>query len=94
LDGLVGSFTRSAVVVSDEDGRILPREEMASAADPLKLHGPYWHLTAKVEGKTVNRRLDEREASLYTEWIDNDRKARALLSEMREAGTVDARRRS
>jgi hypothetical protein len=56
----------------------------ACAAEPPKLHGPYWHLTAKVEGKTVNRRLDEQEASLYTEWIDNDRKARALLSEMRE----------
>jgi hypothetical protein len=58
--------------------------------DPPKLHGPYWHWTAKVNGKTVNRRLTQREAELYREWISNDRKARALLSEMRETATKAA----
>lgn len=53
-------------------------------ADPPRLHGPYWHWTAKVDGRTVNKRLSEREARLYLEWIANDRKARALLTEMRE----------
>jgi hypothetical protein len=52
--------------------------------DPPKLHGPYWHWTAKVDGKTVNRRLDDREAELYLEWILNDRRARKLLNEMRD----------
>ena len=52
-------------------------------ADPPTLHGPYYQWTAKVDGKTVNRRLNEREAELYNEWITNDRKARALLSQMR-----------
>lgn len=52
-------------------------------ADPPRLHGPYWLFTAKVNGKTVNKRLSEREAQLYQQWIDNDRKAKALLTEMR-----------
>jgi hypothetical protein len=55
----------------------------ACRADPPKLHGPYWHWSTKTNGKTVNRRLTEREAELYTEWIDNDRRARELLAQMR-----------
>lgn len=53
--------------------------------DPPRLHGPYWHFTATVNGKTVNRRLSPRQAELYSEWIANDRKAQALLAKMREA---------
>jgi hypothetical protein len=60
------------------------RASCACAAEPPTLHGPYWHWTAKVNGKTVNRRLSEREAALYSEWIENDRRARALLAQMRE----------
>ena len=56
----------------------------ACHADPPRLHGPYWHWTAKVNGKTVNRRLSERDAQLYNEWIANDRRVRALLAQMRE----------
>jgi hypothetical protein len=55
----------------------------ACQADPPKLHGPYWHWSAKVNGKTVNRRLSAREAELYTGWIDNDRRVRQLLADMR-----------
>lgn len=55
----------------------------ACQAEPPKLHGPYWHWTAKVNGRTVNRRLTERQAELYQEWIANDRHARDLLSQMR-----------
>jgi hypothetical protein len=56
----------------------------ACHADPPKLHGPYWQWTAKVNGKTVNRRLTQRQAELYSEWIDNDRHAGTLLAKMRE----------
>jgi hypothetical protein len=59
----------------------------ACHSDPPQLHGPYWHWTAKVHGKTVNRRLSQREAELYNEWISNDRRARALLAEMRALAT-------
>ena len=52
--------------------------------DPPQLHGPYWQWTAKVNGKTVNRRLTQAEAELYQEWIDNDRRQRAIITQMRE----------
>jgi hypothetical protein len=51
-------------------------------SDPERLHGPYWHFTAKIDGKTVNMRLTERDALLYQQWIANDREVRALLAEM------------
>jgi hypothetical protein len=53
-------------------------------ADPPQLHGPYWQWTAKVAGRTVNRRLTPAQAELYAEWIDNDRRLRALIQQMRE----------
>ncbi len=52
-------------------------------ADPPQPHGPYFQWTAKVAGKTVNRRLSQREAELYQEWIGNDRRLRALIDELR-----------
>ena len=53
-------------------------------ADPPQMHGPYWQWTAKVDGKTVTRRLSQTEAELYQEWIDNDRRLRAITAQMRE----------
>ena len=52
-------------------------------AEPPQPHGPYYQWTAKVDGKTVTRRLTETEARLYQEWIDNDRQLRALIGQMR-----------
>lgn len=59
------------------------KDNCACHADPPQLHGPYWQWTAKVNNKTVNKRLNDREAKLYTQWIANDRKARSLLTQMR-----------
>lgn len=53
-------------------------------ADPPQMHGPYWQWTAKVDGKTVTRRLSPTEAELYQQWIDNDRQLRAITAQMRE----------
>jgi hypothetical protein len=53
-------------------------------ADPPQPHGPYHQWTGKINGKTVTRRLTAAEADLYQEWITNDRKLRALITEMRE----------
>ena len=39
-------------------------------------------------GKTVTKRLTEREAQLYKEWIGNDRRIRGLLDQIRK---VDAK---
>jgi hypothetical protein len=52
--------------------------------DPPQPHGPYWQWTAKVDGRTVNRRLTDREAELYQEWIANDRHLRDVIAKMRE----------
>jgi hypothetical protein len=51
--------------------------------DPPQPHGPYFQWTAKVSGKTVNRRLSAREAALYQEWIGNDRRLRTIIDELR-----------
>jgi len=52
-------------------------------ADPPQPHGPYYQWTTKVSGKTVTRRLNAAEAKLYREWIDNDRRMRRLIGQMR-----------
>jgi len=56
-------------------------------ADPPQPHGPYWQWTAKIDGKTVTRRLSETEARRYQQWIDNDRQLRALIDRMRRIAT-------
>jgi hypothetical protein len=52
-------------------------------ADPPQPHGPYYQWTAKINGKTVTRRLTKTQASLYQEWIDNDRELRRIIQQMR-----------
>jgi hypothetical protein len=60
-------------------------------AEPPQPHGPYYQWTAKVNGKTVTRRLNAEEAKLYREWIANDRRMRRLISQMRQvAGKAEA----
>jgi hypothetical protein len=53
-------------------------------ADPPQPHGPYWQWSTKIDGKTVSRRLTERQARLYKEWITNDRQLRAITAKMRK----------
>lgn len=53
-------------------------------ADPPRPHGPYYQWTAKVNGKTVTRRLTVDEARLYQDWIANDRQLRAIITKMRQ----------
>jgi hypothetical protein len=71
-------------------GSLAPRYNYCGKAncrchgDPPRPHGPYFQWTAKVDGKTVNRRLGAREAELYGEWIANDRRLRAIIDQMRE----------
>jgi hypothetical protein len=52
--------------------------------DPPQMHGPYWQWTAKIDGKTVTRRLSQSEAELYQEWITNDLQLRAIITQMRQ----------
>ena len=53
-------------------------------------HGPYYQWTAKINGKTVTRRLSESEAELYQEWIANDRRLRRLIQQMRQVAAKAA----
>ena len=60
-----------------------PRAAAVTPTHPT-LHGPYWQWTAKVNGKTVTRRLSQTDAKLYQEWISNDRKLRKTITRMRQ----------
>ena len=53
-------------------------------ADPPQPHGPYYQWTAKVNGKTVTRRLTPDEAHHYQTWIANDRQLRHIITNMRQ----------
>ena len=62
----------------------------ACHADPPRLHGPYWHVTQTINGRTVNRRLTPEQAELYSEWISNDRRAKEILARMRDVAAKAA----
>ena len=59
-------------------------------AEPPQPHGPYYQWSAKVNNKTVTRRLSQGEAELYQEWIDNDRRMRRLIAQMRQVAAKAA----
>lgn len=50
--------------------------------EPPHRHGPYYQWSRAVEGKTVSRRLDEREAELYSCWIANRRRLEQIIAQM------------
>jgi hypothetical protein len=56
----------------------------ACHADPPRLHGPYHQWTTKIAAKTLTRRLTDRQAAHYREWIDNNRQLRELTAQMRQ----------
>lgn len=60
------------------------REGCRCQAEPPQRHGPYYQWTRKLAGKTVTRRLSERESQLYSEWIANSRRLHALVADMEE----------
>jgi hypothetical protein len=51
----------------------------ACASDPTKRHGPYFELTYKVDGKTINLRLSPEAAPFYQAASAQYRKLKALL---------------
>lgn len=51
-------------------------------ADPPQLHGPYNQWTRKINGKTVTRILTDQQLSDYQPWFDNQRRLRALITEL------------
>lgn len=54
----------------------------ACRSDPDKRHGPYFELTYKVKGKTVNLRLSSQAAPLYRAASAQFRKLKATLQRL------------
>ncbi len=53
--------------------------QCACASDPAKRHGPYFEITYKANGKTVNVKLSPEAASLYRAATLQYRKLKVLL---------------
>lgn len=58
--------------------------------DPPQRHGPYYQWSRAVAGKTVSRRLDEREADLYRHWIANRRRLEQIIAKMEQTSAAAA----
>ena len=56
--------------------------------DPPRRHGPYYQWSRAVAGRTVSRRLDEREAELYRGWIANRRRLERIVAQMEEVSAA------
>jgi len=54
----------------------------ACASDPTKRHGPYFELTYKANGKTVNVKLSPEAAPLYKAAVRQYRKLKTLLNRL------------
>jgi hypothetical protein len=57
--------------------------------DPTRRHGPYRSWTRKVAGKTVTRRLSDDQLHRYQDWFDNDRRLRALITELEKLSIAE-----
>ncbi|MGH9721827.1 MAG: DUF6788 family protein [Bryobacteraceae bacterium] len=54
----------------------------ACASDPAKRHGPYFELTYKANGKTVNVKLSPEATPLYQAAAQQYRKLKTLLNRL------------
>ena len=61
-------------------------------ADPAHRHGPYRSWTRKVAGKTVTRRLSDDQLERYQDWFDNDKRLRALITELEQLSVAEVDR--
>lgn len=86
---------RSLKAELDEIGSISPgslvvRETSCGKAgchgqgDPPRRHGPYFQWSQTIDDKTESRRLNEREAQLYREWIANRPQLERIVVQMEE----------
>ena len=62
-----------------------PDVEGPETAGKARGRKSYYQWTSKVAGKTISRTLSPEEATLYREWITNDRELRSILKQMRLA---------
>jgi hypothetical protein len=57
--------------------------------NPEYRHGPYRSWTRKVAGKTVTRNLSDDQLQRYQDWFDNDRRLKALVTELEELSIIE-----
>jgi hypothetical protein len=48
------------------------------------LHGPYFQLSWKEQGKTVSRRLPPEHAALYRQWVANRQRLQSIIQKMHQ----------
>jgi hypothetical protein len=60
----------------------------ACASDPAKRHGPYFEITYKVNGKTVNGKLTPETVPLYKAASQQYRKLKTLLNRLEKLSQV------
>ncbi len=85
----LAQIARSAEVLPGSIGERRTRCGRAGCAcqsDPSRRHGPYWHWTRKVAGKTAGRYLAKEEAVECQGWIANDRRLRELVARLEAIG--------
>jgi hypothetical protein len=58
------------------------KPQCACHKDPRARHGPYYYWTSKKNGKTISRKLSREEAKILESWIENRRKADAIMKRM------------
>ncbi len=58
------------------------KAQCACASDATRRHGPYFELTYKADGKTVNVKLSPAAAPLYTTAAQQYRKLKTLLNRL------------
>lgn len=66
----------------------------ACATDPAKRHGPYYELTYKAAGKTVNVKLSPEAAPLYRSASLQYRKLKTLLTRLEKLSQTILRHRA
>ena len=60
----------------------------ACASDPAKRHGPYFEITYKADGKTVNVKLTPETAPLYKAASQQYRKLKTLLNRLEKISQI------
>ena len=60
------------------------RKKCRCHKDPAALHGPFYHWTRKVDGKSVGVWLPVEVSDLLKDWISEDRKLHEIVSRIEE----------
>lgn len=81
----IGFISLGSVVVRETS---CGRPGCRCQGDPPQRHGPYYQWSRAVAGKTVSRRLTEREAELYRGWIANRRRLERIVAQMEEVSAA------